>query len=651
MSVVKMHRLTLVGLTEQKADVMEALIRLGAIEVDELTPQHAAAATSSYDERSVSSINAISRLEIAATTCRMIDPNSQKLGMGKRLISPQHYADVLRREPDILADLRTFEQLQDQVAQIKTHQVHDRTLSEILLPWKDLTVDLSVSTTRETVVFLGAFPTQDLFDAFSIAVQTEAPETYIEKVHADASGIRAAIATLKIREGVVHALLRQHEYHLLPISGQKGQPAEILQQIADRSDDQDRRIVRLENEIIQLSARGSDFELLHDQLLLLSDKLDALQHVASTASTFYLTGWIPGEIAKDLAGALKTKFAVAVETRLPQEGEEPPVLFDNHPLVKPYEIIVEMFSPPSSADVDPSPILAPFFFFFFGMMLSDVGYGLVLTALTAWLAFKKKAEGELGQMARMLFLSGIGATLWGFLFGGFFGNLLSTVTEGRIQSPVLWFDPMKDPMTLMIWSMLFGILHLYAAMGVKIYMNAKAGQLIDGLLDVAPWYLIITGLGLMLGGDSIIPGVSLKFAGQVMAIAGAGVILLFGGRDTKNPIMRLVKGLLALYNVTAYFSDILSYTRILALVLATSVIAMVVNMLGFMGGPTPVGYITFTIAALFGHTLNLALSALSAYVHTSRLHYVEFFGKFYEGGGKLFNPLKTRSKFIKISKP
>jgi len=198
--------------------------------------------------------------------------------------------------------------------------------------------------------------------------------------------------------------------------------------------------------------------------------------------------------------------------------------------------------------------------------------------------------------------------------------------------------------------MVFGALHLFAAMGAKIYLIVPPGKTFDSLVDIVPWYFLLTGLGLLVGGDSIIPGGPLKFAGQVMAIAGAVVLLLFGGRDAKNPVMRLLKGLLSLYSITGYFSDILSYTRILALVLATSVIAMVFNKLGFLFGPTPLGYVVFAIAALIGHTLNLALSALSAYVHTSRLHYVEFFSKFYEGGGRLFKPLKTRTRFISFQR-
>jgi V/A-type H+-transporting ATPase subunit I len=193
----------------------------------------------------------------------------------------------------------------------------------------------------------------------------------------------------------------------------------------------------------------------------------------------------------------------------------------------------------------------------------------------------------------------------------------------------------------MIWSMLFGVVHLFAGMGAKAWILFLTGRGKDAVLDVFPWYLIITGAGLMVGGIG-------GQAGQIMAIAGAAVLVLFGGRDARNPFMRLIKGLLSLYNITSYVSDILSYTRILALVLATSVIAMVVNLLGFMGGPSITGFLFYVLVAILGHGLNLALSSLSAYVHTSRLHYVEFFGKFYDGGGRLWNPLKIKTRYVDI---
>lgn len=199
--------------------------------------------------------------------------------------------------------------------------------------------------------------------------------------------------------------------------------------------------------------------------------------------------------------------------------------------------------------------------------------------------------------------------------------------------------------------MLFGVIHLFAGMALKIRNSKIQGDLSGGLLDVVPWYMIIGGLLMLAGGASGVFGAGseiIRQAGTYLALAGAAVVVLFGGRDAKNPIVRFLKGILALYDVTGYFSDILSYTRILALVLATSVIAMVVNQLGFLLGATFAGYLLFVVIGLLGHTLNLALSALSAYVHASRLQYVEMFGKFFEGGGRYFKPLQRDTRYYQI---
>ncbi len=647
MSIVKMSRLTLVGLTEQKADVMDALIRLGAVEMDEREGA-TEPVVESFDDRLFMSLNAVSRLELAVDYCRQRDAAGQKLGSDKRTVDVDDFLHAGQREQEIMQELRLFEQAQEQIFEIKTAHAQDATLQELLAPWRSLAFDLSVTGTRETSVFVGAFPDPESAQKFQTNTEQEAPETHVEWVDEQDTGIRAVIVTLKAHEITVHSSLRQYGFHALPAQGLRGTPAQILEQIDSRAKDYAEHLERLEKELADSTAHGRDFELLHDFYLMRSDKIEALRNLPGTASTFYLVGWIPAKIAAKTAEALKSKFLVAVETREPTADEEPPVQFKNNRFVKPFEVIVEMYAPPSSADIDPTPILAPFFFFFFGLMLADVGYGLVLVILTGWLVFKKKATGEMGRLAHMLFLSGIGAIIFGLLFGGFFGDMLTVISQGRIVVPSFWFNPMNEPIKMMIWSMVFGVLHLFTAMGAKIYLLVRSGQWFDALVDIVPWYLVIIGLGLMISGNSIIPGVSLSFAGQVMAIAGAAVVLLFGGRSAKNPIMRLFGGLGALYSVTGYFSDILSYTRILALVLAGSVIAMVINLLGFMLGPTPAGYLMFAAVALFGHTLNLALSVLGAYVHTSRLQYVEFFSKFYEGGGRIFKPLHARTRFIRF---
>jgi len=209
--------------------------------------------------------------------------------------------------------------------------------------------------------------------------------------------------------------------------------------------------------------------------------------------------------------------------------------------------------------------------------------------------------------------------------------------------PPVLFDPLKNPTTLMLLSAVFGIIHLFTGMSTKAYMLFRSGDWQAPVFDIFPWFLVIIGLILTLG------GIGKPFSGY-LEIFGAAVIVLFSGRSSKNPIARIGSGLYTLYGITAYFGDILSYSRILALILATSVIAMVVNKIGFLGGPSFVGYIVFVLVAILGHTVNFALSALSAYIHTSRLQFVEFFGKFYEGGGRLFSPQRMTSKYVEIER-
>lgn len=666
MPAVKMSRITLVGLTEDKSDVVEALMNLGAVEIDNpadsvvatLTSQSGPASQADFADSQdllwsggeadpVNQINRdLVRLQKAVEFCRHHDPEARKLGSARRPVSSDAFLAAGRRELEIMEQVGRLEQLQADSAELKAGQARDQVLLQLLGPWQSVGLDLSLPGTEQTRVFLGSFAASSQLENFQQFLLEEAPETHVEILAQDENSIRCAILTWQPRELLVQGSLRRSGFHLLPLQGSPGTPAQQIAAAQARLLAAEQQQILLASSLATVMVDGQDFELLHDFYLFRSQKWLTQKTLPGTGSTFYLSGWIPVHLAKSVEKGLRSKFLVALAIRPPEPAENPPVLLLNHPLVKPYEVIVEMFSPPSSADVDPTPMLAPFFFFFFGMMLSDVGYGLVLTLACGWLAFKKKAGGGLGRMARMLFLSGIGATVWGLLFGGFFGDLLTVVSSGRIVLPSLWFNPMDEPMKLMIWSMLFGALHLFTGMGAKIYMLGQSGQWADALLDIAPWYLVISGLGLMIGGSSL--GGAFPAVGQYMALAGAAVLLLFGGRSAKNPIMRLVKGLLSLYNVTGYFSDILSYTRILALVLATSVIAMVVNQLGFLGGPTFLGYLGFAVVAILGHSLNLALSALSAYVHTSRLHYVEFFGKFYDGGGRLWKPLQIATRYTEV---
>jgi V/A-type H+-transporting ATPase subunit I len=236
------------------------------------------------------------------------------------------------------------------------------------------------------------------------------------------------------------------------------------------------------------------------------------------------------------------------------------------------------------------------------------------------------------------------------MFGGWFGDIVAVVSRNftghEVSLDPIWFNPIEDPMTLLYFSLALGIVHLFVGMGIKAYMQIKDGQWFEAVCDEGFWYLTILGLLGWLGGGSVAPW--LAVVGKWMAIVGALGLLLTGGRHNKG-LGKITGGLGNLYNITSYLSDILSYARILALGLATGVIAQVVNTMGSMLGGGIKGAIFLVIVFIVGHALNLAINVLGAFIHTSRLQYIEFFGKFYEDGGEPFDPFRKKTRYIKIS--
>jgi len=640
-----MEKLTVIGLREERDPIMDTLMRLGAVElIEPPTEQETSAEEAALvPERQAiqGEISLMSRLEMAIDIARRRHPVKRKMFSGRRQVDAATLMGVAGREKELLGQIARIEQNQTRIAELRQQLGHLATLRDLLQPWEGLDLDLKQQQTAHVQVFLGSLDTPEMLRQAETQLREEVPESLLTVLSEDEGGLRCAAATLRSRSDLARSILRKAGFSPLPEIDTPGTPSEQLSRISGQIREIQQELARREQELDELAQSGADFEVLHDFLLIRHDRLKASSDLPGSQHTFWLQGWVPAHLVKSVARGLESRFMVALSHEPAGPEDEYPILLSNSKLVKPYEVIVEMFSPPSTREQDPTPLLAPFFFFFFGMMLSDIGYGLLLSGLCALLLFKVKAKGEMGRMVKMLFLCGISSVIWGFLFGSFFGDMVSVLSQGRLVIPALWFNPMDDATKLMIWSMIFGVIHLFAGMGAKAYLLFVTGRGKDAVLDIFPWYLIIAGLGNLLGG---IGGQT----GLYLALTGASVLVLFGGRGTRNPVMRLLKGLLSLYDITSYISDILSYTRILALVLATSVIAMVVNLLGFLGGPSITGFFFYVLVAILGHGLNLALSALSAYVHTSRLHYVEFFGKFYDGGGRLWRPLTIKTRYVDI---
>ena len=406
------------------------------------------------------------------------------------------------------------------------------------------------------------------------------------------------------------------------------------------------------SEIEKYNDYRRDIELFHDHMNLRKDKYQVLSQMRMTDHVFCLEGYIPQKHGGSVKQLLESQWTAYVELAEPEKPEDVPIAFQNSAFAAPVEEITETYSMPSSTDVDPNPVMAFFYYLFFGMMFSDAGYGLLLMLVCGYLGFGKRLEKPRRKNFKMFFFCGVSTVFWGLMYGSFFGNMVYTVSGTffgkEIALAPLWLDPISQAMNLLVYSVAFGMIQILVGLGLKFYTLYRQKKIWDALFDAGLWMLALLGICLLAAGIGLqIP--ILTNIGTWVAISGGAGLLITGGRKSKNIIGKMFGGIVGLYDITGYVSDALSYCRLMALGLATGSISNVVNMLGSMFGRSAVGIILFIIVAVFGHSLNFAMNMLGAYVHTNRLQYVEFFSKFYEGGGRKFAPFRMRTKYCQFA--
>ncbi len=374
-------------------------------------------------------------------------------------------------------------------------------------------------------------------------------------------------------------------------------------------------------------------------------KEEAKSRLLDTESTYYLDGWVEADRWSEVESLLG-KYEAAYEISDPTEAEYPevPVKLKNGILSRSLSVVTEMYSLPAYNGVDPNPLMAPFFVFFYGMMMADMGYGILMVLGTQYVLSKAKPKGGLRDFCELFRMLGYSTIAWGIITAGFFGNFVENfLLILNPNSTFTWFwdaqiDPMTQSIEILIAAMAFGAVHLITGMIVSFCKKAKDGKFMDGVMDEGSWWLLFVG-----GAMGVLSG------NWVVCYAGVAAIVLTAGRANSG-IMRVVGGVAKLYDITGFFGDILSYARLMALMLAGSVIASVFNDLGMIvaGDMGVIGLIPYVIIAFLGNALNFLLNLLGCFVHTLRLQCLEFFGKFYMDGGKAFVPLNMDTKYVDL---
>ena len=517
-----------------------------------------------------------------------------------------------------------------------------------LEPWRDFDLPLENTGTKTSTIFTGVVPIKTNTDNLLNAVLEEAPSAVIQKVSSDKIQNYLCFICLKEEKPKVLETLRQFSFTSVVLNDNSGTAAEAISKYEKTTARLNEEIELSVSELKELSKDIEKIEYIYDDLLIKRDRAKAVGDFINTKKVFCFDGWLPVDSIEKVKQVLD-KNECYYEISEPIKNEETPIMLKNNKFASPFEAVTVMYSMPLATEVDPTPIMAPFYFLFFGLMLSDAAYGIILSLACFALLKKFKLEGTMKKMVTMFFWCGISTFFWGALFGGWFGDAVAVFSKtflGReiVINPI-WIDPLQEPMTLLIFSLILGAIHMFVGMGMQAYMLIKNGKALDALFDVGLWYMLLIGLVLFGVGSMITP--ALSSVGKWMALIGAVGIVVTGGRNKKG-FGKITGGFGSLYGITNYLSDVLSYSSLLALGLATGVVAKVVNILGSLAGSGVVGIIVFIAVFLFGTVFNLAINALGAYVHSCRLQYVEFFGKFYTGGGKPFEPFVGKTKFVKI---
>lgn len=426
---------------------------------------------------------------------------------------------------------------------------------------------------------------------------------------------------------------------------------EYVEQLETNLDETKTLISSLTDELKQLALQRSELEIYHDRL---QGEIDRKKVVfAKTEHTTYLDGWV----RSDQVDLLKAEISKAttdfeIEISDPKETEIPPTALKNNKFVAQFETITNMFSVPNHREIDPNPTMAFWYWIIFGIMMGDIGYGLLMLILCGLGLWLLKPKGGFKQLLSIFFYSGITSVVAGILFGSFFGanfdlgNLIGRIFQQDNWTSVV-LNPVDEPIIMLGFSLVFGVLHIINGLGLKMALMIKRKDILGAIADGLSWILILVGL-LFVAAQMILWS-NLKvllYIGLGLAGVGAVILLLLAGRHKKGIFGKIAGGLGALYSSTNYLSDILSYSRILALSLSSAVIASTMNLLANMIQGSWIGIIFSIFVYLIGHIFNFVMGLLSAYVHDGRLQYIEFFNKFYEGDGYLFEPFAFRLKQV-----
>ena len=654
-----MKKLRLMAVRSQRDEILRCLMLLNCVEISEPAPSPEDELLRSLQPSGEEEVNRRRKDQaLLLNAIRILDrfiPEKRGLLTPLPQVGMEELLDEKALEEDFQV-ARRLQELDEELRDLASRASRELAELDALQPWQWLEMPLEYTGTPGCSVTLGTMPgrleLEDLKKTLAGAVEEA------ELICVSQEGESSFLLLFASRDRTEDALeaLRPLGFSPVNLSGYRGTPEENISAIMDRLEGLEKDKGQIVQRIVQETVHRRALQLGADTLETCIAREEAGRRFLNTENVFYLEGWITAPEEEKLRQALDP-FCCAWETEDPdpEHPEEVPIQLRNNRLTRPYSVVTGMYSLPAYNGLDPNPFVAPFFALFFGIMFADMAYGLILLAAGTLILRKARPRGGLKDMAGLMVECGITTFILGFLTGGFFGDAVSVLGSmfGKEWTPVPTFGAIRlgdvvitlpmnllegnNPLYMLIISIGLGAVHLALGVGIGMYLKIREGQWVDAVLNDLSWWVILVGLGLLF----LDKGPAVLYVGVAMMVLGA----VLGGRG----FGRITGIFSAVYNgATGYLGDLLSYSRLMALMLAGSVIASVFNQLGALGGGTVGGVILFIVVFCIGHILNFALNLIGCFVHTMRLQLLEFFGKWYRDGGRPFRPLNVQTKYVDI---
>ena len=649
MAILKMKKLRLLAVRSGRDELLQELIRYGCVEFSELAPEIQGSEIESLVRRESSDIASLKSRHTSLT--RAIELLDRYAPVKAKLLSarPELEDRVLLDDTGLSGALKIAESIESHDSRIKRISAEEsrlRSVIQSLDPWMELDMPLNTEGTERCGVLIGTVPARIELSQVESALEQVDEESELFCVHEEKKEHYVVLVCMREKLPDMQECLRGFGFTASALGSMDGTARECAAQ-ADTS----LKELAAEKEscveyIIGEAVHRDELKLAADRVSVRISLAEAADKLYGTDSVVVMEGWFPEEREPELSEVFE-RFGCAWEALEPTEEEYPdvPVKLKNNKFTNALNMVTNMYSLPAYGSLDPNPLMAPFFILFYVLMMADMGYGLIMV-IAAVVAMKRiRPRAGTLSFCQLLLYCGISTFVMGAVTGGFFGDALEKIgaiigkPEGWGALPCL-FSPMKDTMYVLVGAMGLGLVHLNTGMVINAVKKIRRGQVADAVWEEGSLWVMLVGIILCVFKIGNVSGVPV-----VLVI---GIVMLFygGSRGSKGILGKLGSIFGTFYNTaTGWFGDILSYSRIMALMLAGSVIATVFNTIGAIAN----NLVFFFVIFIIGHSLNFALNLLGCYVHDLRLQCLEYFGKFYEDGGRPFNPLTVKTKYYDVS--